>query len=308
MLDRRLGRLKHRLPDVIWIGKECDPYPSIERWRRVTRRTIEVIAKYSCPIFLITRSPLVLRDIDLIREIHESSLGTVAMALSSLNRKTARLLEPGSTPTVKRIETLIRVRRSGIQTGFVIPCLYPGLNDNPSDLEKLFRTTAESNFDFILFPTHYSHKNHGFVPLEDYPFEKDLAEYRPPFDPEGMELRKDEREINQLLLYLSKKYNISLRSKRYLPPDYRKENYWIAEKLSEIAYHRKLSGLSFRNHLATARKINGLDYDIRNIIKQGSLAEQNWIAPSVWSNLERLVDGSWVIARYNEGAGIAASK
>lgn len=301
VLDRRLTRNQHHLPDLVWIGQGCDPYPRIERWKRLTRRLIEIVAKHNCPLFIITRSSLVLRDIDLIREVHEISKTTIAVSLVSINHKISRLLEPNTPTPTNRIDTLSRIRRSSVRTGIVVPYLIPGVNDNPRDLARLFRRTAENNFSFILFPTRYSFKKGKYLPIKDLPLSDNLFDPVSAGIPRDISPKSDETSINNLLLQLSHKFQIPLSKERFIPQDFRRENYWIAGMLSDIALLRQLKGWPFRNHLVVARKVKQLDHDIRNSIRFNTLLNESWIAPNVKSDLESLVNGNWMSKEFYEG-------
>ena len=308
VLDKRLARNQHHLPDLIWMGQGCDPYPRIERWRRLTRRLIEIVAKHNCPMFMITRSSLVLRDIDLIREVHEMSKTTIAISLTSINHRISRLLEPNTPAPSDRIDTLSRIRRSSVRTGIVVPYLVPGINDNPRDLDRLFRKTAENNFSFILFPTRYSFKKRTYLPERDLPLADNLFNPDSSEIPHELKRKSDESSVNSLLLQLSHKYHIPLRKEKYIPQDFRRENYWIAGMLTDIALLRQLRGRSFRSHLAVACKVKQLDHDIRNLIRFNTLLNESWIAPNVKSDLESLVNGNWMSQEFYEGWFASASE
>ncbi len=308
ILDRRLTRNQRHLPDLIWIGQGCDPYPRIEKWVRLTRRLIEIVAKHNCPLFMITRSSLILRDIDLIREVHEMSKTTIAVSLPSINRKISRTLEPNTPAPSDRIKTLSRIRRSSVRTGIVVPYIIPGINDHPRDLERLFRTAGEHNFSFILFPTRYSVKKGKYLPERDLPLVDNL------FDPTSVEIpleQKDKAErvsLYDLLLQLSHKYRIPLRKEKFIPQDFRRENYWIAGMLTDIALLRQLKGRSYRGHLAVASKVKQLDHDIRNSIRFNTLLDEGWIDPDVKPDLENLINGNWISREFYEGWFATASK
>jgi len=266
LLDHRLIRLKHHFPDQVWIGHDCDPYPAAERHYRITRRTIEVLAIHICSLVLLTRSPLVLRDIDLIREIHLPSQTTVIVSTPSMKAKTVQSIEPYKPTLKNRIYTMLRLRRSGVHTGIMIAPLISGVNDQPNEVELIFRRSAEYNLDFVLFPNVLNQPKYKTDSIKD------------------MQWR---------ILELSYKYKMPLRIKRYCPPDYRHENYWLAARLADLAYCRRLKGSSFQPFMRAARRINSLKSDVRNLIRQGLLFEQSCIEKAIHPRLNDLLTGCW---------------
>ncbi len=291
LLDLKLSRRRRPLPDVAWVGRDCDPYHTTERYRRLTRRLIEVLAKHGYPFLIMTRFPLVLRDIDLIREVNESNGATVVITVSSLKRKMHRALEPGTPPPSRRLETLARVRRSGVQSGIALTSPVHGLDDPRNELGHLFRTAADMNLDFILF-TRAS--GLGFPEPESKPSvgarfvasEMGVINAAPT-------IYLYRKELQQLALELSRKYKVPLRMRRYLPPDYRRENYWLAGQLADRAYYRWLEGRSYQRHLTIAGRINSLKEDIRNVIRRDELQSRLKIDAELRPELEELTSGRW---------------
>lgn len=263
LLDQRLSRQEKWQPDQIWIGKDCDPYPAVEKHQRLTRRTVEVLAKHGFSLLILTKSPMFLRDIDLILEVHIASKATLCMTLSSIDPSVSRKIEPGFAPPARRLESLDRARRSGIHVGVVVSPLIPGVNDDSQQIENLFKAVSNYNFDFILFP-------------DSYPY-----------------FSKDDKKFNKLILDLSRSYNIPLRIKRHCPQDYRRENYWLAEKLADRAYYRKLEGQPFRHLLTVARRINEFTVDIRSLIRASELVKITDLEPTAKPEIKYLLSGAW---------------
>lgn len=292
-LDRNLARLSHRMPDQVWIGAGCDPYPAVERKTRVTRRILEVLAKHGCSLMMISRSPMLLRDIDLIREIHEISLATVAIACPSFNPDKVRLLEPRAPALRNRIQALLRLVRSGIQTGICMTPLHCGVNDTEDDLEKAFKWARRNNLDFIMFPDLtklWKSKSILSSTQSIHRIRTSSADERNHSENDTRHLKK----LRKTIFRLSGKYNIPLRMKRYYPSDSRQENYWLAERLAETALNCLLAGKSFSPYLAAARKVNALKEDIRSHVRSGQVYNQPWITQPILPEVTRLLEGGWV--------------
>ena len=283
LLDLKLSQRRRKLPEFTWVGRNCDPYPIKERYRRLTRRLIEVLAKHGYPLLIITRSPLILRDIDLIRELNETSGVTVAIMVSSLKWKTHRSLESGTPLEAvqplagRRLKTLDRLRRSGIQTGIAFTTPVQDLEDARGEMKHLFRTAQKLNLDFVLFT-----EASGLA----LPVQKPKPKVPDP-------LNHNKRQIQELILELSHLYKIPLRMKRHFPQDWRRENYWLASQIADRAYHQWLEGRAYHRHLRIAGRINRLDVDIRNVIRHGDLHSRLKTDADLKPELEELISGGW---------------
>jgi DNA repair photolyase len=129
--------------EVVVIGTATDPYQPAERRFRVTRRVLETLAAHEgLSIVIITKSPLVTRDIDVLRRITERSALTIHLSLITMRRELARLIEPRAPTPDARIRALGRLRAAGIDVGINVMPVLPGITDNPSDLVDLVREVA----------------------------------------------------------------------------------------------------------------------------------------------------------------------
>jgi DNA repair photolyase len=132
------------------IGTATDPYQPAERRFRVTRSVLEVLAEHSgLSIVIITKSPLVTRDVDLLRRIARSSEITIHLSLITLDRTLARRLEPRAPTPEARLRALTRLREHGINVGINVMPVLPGITDAPDQLEPLVRTVAERGAIYV---------------------------------------------------------------------------------------------------------------------------------------------------------------
>lgn len=136
------GILKGR---PVAIGTVTDPYQPAERHFRITRRILEVLAR--CPdleLSITTKSPLVLEDLDLLREISRDRKVRVNLSMTTLLLDLARLLESRAPSPLRRLETLRRLAQAGISTSVFVMPIYPGITDAPDDLLRLLRRAREA--------------------------------------------------------------------------------------------------------------------------------------------------------------------
>lgn len=143
--------LRHfRSSDQIAIGTATDPWQPIERRARITRSLLEVFARHSgYNIGIITKSRLILRDIDLLHEIHRRNRLVVHITITTPDAALARLLEPRAPRPDLRLETVSRLRRAGITTGILCSPLLPGITDTEEAIDRMARHAAEANASFF---------------------------------------------------------------------------------------------------------------------------------------------------------------
>jgi DNA repair photolyase len=170
LLARELRRPKYE-PSVIALGTNTDPYQPVERRMRVTRSILQVLADFKHPFSIVTKSALVLRDLDIIAPMAEKGLAQVAISVTTLDRKLARAMEPRAATPAKRLETIHRLAQAGVPALVMAAPVIPGLTD--SELEEILDAAAEagaSSAGYILLR----------LPLEVADLFKDwLAEYAP---------------------------------------------------------------------------------------------------------------------------------
>lgn len=139
LLEKELSKPRYR-PEFIHIGGNTDPYQPQERRLRITRGVIEVLLRFRNPFSVITKSALILRDLDLLAEAAAEGLARVAISVTSLDRKLSRSMEPRAAAPEKRIDAIRRLTDAGVPvTVMFAPCI-PGLNDH--EMEAVLERAA----------------------------------------------------------------------------------------------------------------------------------------------------------------------
>src|SRR6266566_3906549 len=142
--------LKLLASETIVIGTATDPYQPAERRFRVTRGILEVLAEHpGLSVSIITKSPLITRDIDLLSRINRLSDLSVHISLITLDRELARRIEPRAPTPESRVRALSRLREAGIEAGINCMPVLPGITDNPSDLEALVKRVSEAGATYV---------------------------------------------------------------------------------------------------------------------------------------------------------------
>jgi DNA repair photolyase len=116
----------------VWISGVCDPYQPLERKYRLTRRCLAVLVENGWPITVQTKSPLVLRDLDILKRAADVEVG---FTITTADERMRKIFEPGAPPTAKRIEALHTLHAEGIKTFVMIAPVLPGAEKLP-DLLK----------------------------------------------------------------------------------------------------------------------------------------------------------------------------
>ena len=118
-----------RKPRMIGTGAMSDPYIPLERELRLTRRCMELVKKYGYGFTLLTKSDMVLRDLDLLSQINSKTKAVVQMTITTMDDELCKILEPGVCVTSRRLEVLSILRDAGIPTVVWLCPLMPFLND-----------------------------------------------------------------------------------------------------------------------------------------------------------------------------------
>src|SRR5213593_2514611 len=145
--DKHLKLLKG---EGIGIGTATDPYQPAERRFRITRGILEVFAEHEgLSVWIITKSPLVTRDVDLLRRIARHNQISVHISLITIDRDLARRLEPRAPTPDARLRALARLREHGIEAGINVMPVLPGITDRPDQLEPLIKAVAEAGATYL---------------------------------------------------------------------------------------------------------------------------------------------------------------
>jgi DNA repair photolyase len=128
-LEREASKLRGEL---ISIANSSDPYPTIEAEEGLTRRCLEILTRYNCKIQLITKSNIVLRDIDLLKR----APSMVAITITTDNEEKAKILEPYAPSPAERLKAAEELIASGVPVAIRIDPIIPYMNENPETLVK----------------------------------------------------------------------------------------------------------------------------------------------------------------------------
>ncbi len=117
------------VPKAIAMGTNTDPYQPLEKRTRITRSILEVLCDFNHPVGIVTKSSLVLRDLDILAPMAERGLVKVAVSVTTLDRKLARTMEPRASTPSRRLETIRILTEAGVPAGVMFAPVIPALND-----------------------------------------------------------------------------------------------------------------------------------------------------------------------------------
>lgn len=132
LLERALKSKRKRC--VIGTGSMCDPYMHIEKTLCLSRKCLEIIDRHGFGVSLLTKSDLVLRDIDLLKSINAKAKAVVQMTITTADDELCKKLEPNVCPSSRRFEVLCEMRDNGIPTVLWLCPLLPFINDTEENL------------------------------------------------------------------------------------------------------------------------------------------------------------------------------
>ena len=141
LLERELSAPGYT-PKVIAIGTNTDPYQPIERRYQIMRRILEVLDRAGHPVGIVTKSALVLRDLDILARMAKRDLVKVAISVTTLDAKLARTMEPRASTPPRRLEALRQLVKAGVPTSTMVAPVIPALND--AEIERILEAVAET--------------------------------------------------------------------------------------------------------------------------------------------------------------------
>lgn len=150
LLEAELRKPSYR-PERIHIGGNTDPYQPIERKLKITRAVLEVLDRFNHPLSIITKSNLIIRDVDILGPMARRNLASAFISITTLDRALARAMEPRAATPARRLEAIARLAEAGVPTGVGFAPVIPGLNDH--ELEAVLEAAAKAGATSAMFVT-----------------------------------------------------------------------------------------------------------------------------------------------------------
>ena len=130
------------VPRVIAMGTNTDPYQPLEKKMRITRGILEVLRDFQHPVAIVTKSPLILRDLDILSEMAAKGLAKAALSVTTLDRRLARVMEPRAGTPSRRLQAIKGLSDAGVPAGVMFAPAIPALNDH--EMEAVLAAAKEA--------------------------------------------------------------------------------------------------------------------------------------------------------------------
>ncbi len=150
LLERELAKPGYKVRPIA-IGTNTDPYQPIEKEWRIMRQILEVLKAADHPVMIVTKSAMVMRDIDILAPMAEKGLAKVGLSVTTLDRKLARLMEPRASTPSKRLEAIKALSEAGIPSTVMMAPVIPALNDH--EIERVLdagKTAGAASASYVL--------------------------------------------------------------------------------------------------------------------------------------------------------------
>ena len=209
LLGQELRKVKPE--EDIAIGTATDPYQPIEKTLEITRAILEELARHSgLELGLVTKSAMVVRDIDVLREIARHNRISVSFTVTTTDIELARILEPRAPRPDLRLEALAKLRQAGLRAGVICAPVLPGITDSPQQLEAVVRSAAEAKANHIYANPLFLKPCSAavFLPFLKEHFPHLVADYDKRFKDRAFLPPSYRKRTSELLVKLRAKYKI----------------------------------------------------------------------------------------------------
>jgi DNA repair photolyase len=148
LLSCELGRRAWKREQVA-VGTATDPYQPVEGKYRLTRGLLGTLAQFKTPASIVTRSPLIIRDLDVLQDLAQKAQATVCFSIATTDPDLARRIEPGVAPPQQRLKALQKLSAQGIYAGVLLAPLLPAINDGAENIRSVMLAAKEHGAQFV---------------------------------------------------------------------------------------------------------------------------------------------------------------
>jgi len=204
--------------EEIAIGTATDPYQPAERRFEVTRAILEELARHrGLEIGIVTKSNLVLRDVEVLRQISKNNRLFVNITITTLKVELARILEPRAPRPDLRLEAMQKLNQEGVAAGVICAPVLPWITDSPKDLEALVKATARAGGKYIFANSLFLKPCSAavFLPFLEKEFPQLVESYRQRYKDRAFLSASYRKRLSQLMKRLREKHGIPSDYDRY---------------------------------------------------------------------------------------------
>jgi len=210
LLRHELRRVKPR--ESIALGTATDPYQPAEHRYEVTRAILEEFAHHrGFELGIVTKSNMVTRDLDLLKEIARSNRVSIHITITTLNVELARILEPRAPRPDLRMDAVRALAQAGLRVGVSCSPVVPGITDAPADLESLIHAASEAGADYVFANPLFLKPCSAavFIPFLEQNFPHLAGNYRQRYQDRSFLPAAYGKRLSQLVGRLKEKYKLT---------------------------------------------------------------------------------------------------
>lgn len=202
--------LKRELPkfsrEQVNLGGVTDNYQPAERECQLMPAVLDLLARYNVPVKMCTKSTLILRDIELLKRVNEAGGIMCAFTITTMDKTTAKLLEPGAPSPSERMEGVREIKKQGIICGVHLMPVIPYITSSEHSIETLFSAAKEAGADYVLAGA-LSTKNKNFFESVRQSFPSEYSRIRELYqDKKAYKVYRD--DLAEIIDRVRKRYNM----------------------------------------------------------------------------------------------------
>jgi len=208
----RHGLRRVKAHESIALGTATDPYQPAERRYEVTRGILEEFSRHhGFELGIVTKSNMVTRDLDLLKEVAKSNRLSIHITITTLNVELARILEPRAPRPDLRLDAVRTLAQAGLRVGISCSPVVPGITDSPADLEALIRAAADSGADYVFANPLFLKPCSAavFLPFLEQNFPHLAENYRQRYQDRAFLPPAYAKRLSQLITRLREKYKLT---------------------------------------------------------------------------------------------------
>ncbi|MFW9779448.1 MAG: radical SAM protein [Candidatus Heimdallarchaeota archaeon] len=256
-------------------GGVCDVYQPAERKYRVTRNLLVKQRDFGLPTTVLTKSKLVLRDIDILKEINEITYASVSFSITLCDEKLRKRFEPHAAASRQRFKALAEIRENKLHGGVMLMPILPGVGDTEENLGCIIEAAKTAGAEFIL-PSGLTLKpgrnKREFLDVLQRHFPALMPLYQELYGnnsrygiADGTKIQRI--NVSALAHELCRKWKIPDRLPRYIPTEVYQTNYLVSTVLANLAYYlqwvKEDSWTKIKPFIEAGKQIEAMDTDIR---------------------------------------------
>jgi DNA repair photolyase len=148
ILERELKSKRQK--GTVGFGSMNDPYMPVEKNDELVRSALKLLIKYNFPVHILTKSDLIIRDIDLLTQL-SNTYTAASLTITTANDDLARIIEPAAPVSSMRLDAIRQLSKAGIYTGVMLMPILPFINDSWEEIEELIHRSKEAGAKYLLF-------------------------------------------------------------------------------------------------------------------------------------------------------------